>query len=60
MVVPFIRIFRYIDGVSEELTGADDGEIRDHLDARVLKHLEEYTFWMTKPTKSLKNYRHLL
>ena len=35
----FIRVLRLIDGVCEELTGADEREVRDHLHPRVLKHL---------------------
>ena len=35
----FIRVLRLIDGVCEELTGADEREVRDHLHPGVLENL---------------------
>ena len=41
VVVGFVRVLWLIDGVREQLTRANDREIRDHLDSRILKHLQE-------------------
>ena len=38
----FIRVLRLIDGVCEELTGADEREVRDHLHPGVLEHLHKH------------------
>ena len=41
-----------VDGVRDELTRADDGQVRDHGHARVLKHLK---FNVDKFMNCLKN-----